>query len=477
MRYIDDIDRHIIGILSEKSTSSFNELLKKVEERLRRSMSRPVFTFHLKKLLNDSVIDKHDKGQRGIKVYYFLTEYGKQQLLLYPSKGQEDKEKLEKVYQLLLFFVSEYHDKGVSYRLDSEMDFDNFLSRIHVSKSDLEVDSVQRSDSAGMYPIENKIYESKTITKFRPVKEVKIWKEDHHQCTSFSLRSIGLSYRILGKLTYRIAYDDQGKIVLKRVIRKEEREREKIGSEKVKINDFSYYYYILPTGGVSVSEVVDYRDFLFEHAGLTHEEVRKSIEILKGMGIVRPTKVLFGEICYSLNPAYDPLKKLLREYWSIQHTIFAKMNWIWNYIRKPTSEEQKWLELFYGEKTSMEILRSDYYHRHNYRRGIKYGTSLGKILKTFTDMSKENREEVLRNTTRQEKEKILKEIKMAMWITEQGERDVLLTISDFDRKIKNELRKLEKNYADTIRKHDFPLKRLREMIYPEYIQNASFESK
>ena len=69
MRYIDDIDRHIIGILSEKSTSSFNELLKKVEERLRRSMSRPVFTFHLKKLLNDSVIDKHDKGQRGIKIY------------------------------------------------------------------------------------------------------------------------------------------------------------------------------------------------------------------------------------------------------------------------------------------------------------------------------------------------------------------------------------------------------------------------
>ena len=357
------------------------------------------------------------------------------------------------------------------------MDFDNFLSRIHVSKSDLEVDSVQRSDSTGMYPIENKMYESKTITKFRPVKEVKVWKEDHHQCTSFSLRSIGSSYRIRGKITYRIAYDDQGKIVLKRVIRKEERERKKIGSEKVKINDFSYYYYILPTGGVSVSEVVDYRDFVFEHAGLTHEEVRKSIEILKGMGIVRPTKVLFGEIRYSLNPAYDPLKKLLREYWSIQHTIFAKMNWIWNYIRKPTSEEQKWLELFYGEKTSMEILRSDYYHRHNYRRGIKYGTSLGKILKTFTDMSKENREEVLRTTTRQEKEKILKEIKMAMWITEQGERDMLLTISDFDKKIKNELRKLEKNYADTIRKHDFPLKRLREMIYPEYIQNASFESK
>jgi hypothetical protein len=195
------------------------------------------------------------------------------------------------------------------------------------------------------------------------------------------------------------------------------------------------------------------------------------------MDIVRPTKVLFGEICYSFNPAYDQLKKLLREYWSIQHTIFAKMNRIWLYIRKPTSEEQKWLELFYGEKRTMEILRNNYFHRRNYRRVNKYGTSLGMMLKTFTDMSKENREKVLRNTTRREKEKMIKALKLDLWITERGEDDVLQTISDFDKKIKNELRKLEKRYADTIRKHHFPLRRLREMIYPEYIQNASLYSK
>jgi hypothetical protein len=99
------------------------------------------------------------------------------------------------------------------------------------------------------------------------------------------------------------------------------------------------------------------------------------------------------------------------------------------------------------------------------------------MLKTFTDMSKENREKVLRNTTRREKEKMIKALKLDLWITERGEDDVLQTISDFDKKIKNELRKLEKRYADTIRKHHFPLRRLREMIYPEYIQNASLYSK
>jgi hypothetical protein len=48
------------------------------------------------------------------------------------------------------------------------------------------------------------------------------------------------------------------------------------------------------------------------------------------MDIVRPTKVLFEEIHYSFKPAYDQLKKLLNEYWDIQHTIFAKMNRIWH---------------------------------------------------------------------------------------------------------------------------------------------------
>jgi gas vesicle protein len=125
----------------------------------------------------------------------------------------------------------------------------------------------------------------------------------------------------------------------------------------------------------------------------------------------------------------------------------------------------------------MEILKGDYFHRHNYRHGTKYGSSLEKILKAFTDMSKENREEVLHNTTRQEKEKLAKGLKLDMWITEQGEDDVLHSLSDFDKEIKNKLRQLEENYAEISRKYKFPLKRLREMIYPQYIQNASLESK
>jgi hypothetical protein len=334
-------------------------------------------------------------------------------LLLYPSKRQEDKERLERIYQLLLFFVSEYHDKGISYRLDSEEDFDNFLSKLYISKGDLVVDSVRHFDSKGMYPRENKMYESKTTTEFRPIQGVKIWKEDHHQCTSFSLRAMtmGSPYEIRHKKTYKITYDDRGKIVLKRIIKKEEREEVAMGREKVKINDFSYYYYTLPVGGVSVSDIVHHRRFVFEHAGLTHEEVREAFDLLKEMDIIRPMNVLFGEMRYSLNPAHEPLKELLREYWNIQGSIRYKMSEIWYHVRMPTSEERKWLELFEGEKIAGKVLRNAYYYRHNYRRVIKYGTSLGKILKNFTDMSKEEREEVIQNTTIQEKETIIKELK------------------------------------------------------------------
>ena len=264
---------------------------------------------------------------------------------------------------------------------------------------------------------------------------------------------------------------------MKYVRKKEIDEEIAIGREKVKVNDFSWYYYTLPIGGVSVLDVADHRDFLYEHGGLTREEVTRAFDLLKEMDIIRPTKVIFGELRYSFNPAHEPLKELLKEYWRIQSNIYAKMNWIWHHIRKPTSEERKWLELFYGERRAGERLRSAYDHRHSYRHGIKYGTSLWKMLKTFTDMSREEREEVTQNTTMQEKEKIIKDLKKDLGISGLDEDYVQFTISDFDKNIKKEIRELEEKYADTIKKHHFPLKRLRDMIYPEYIQDASYKIK
>lgn len=471
MQYDTSIDVRILTALSKSNTRHFNNLYETVKKSEKgKIMSRSVFTFHLNKLMNDGIVGKHDEGQRGTRVYYFLTDSGKQQYRFYPSNELEKKERFGGVYQLLFFFVSKYHDKGISYRLDSEEEFENFLSKIHISREDLVVDSVRYDNSGGMYPVDKKMYQSRTITEFKLVSGVKIWKEDHYGCTWFSLRAMNIDpYGIHHKRTYKITYDARRKILLKYVRKKEIDEEIATGREKVKVNDFSRYYYTLPVGGVSVSDVVNHKDFVFEHGGFTPEEVQKAVDLLKQEDIIRPTKVLFGETRYSFNPTHEPLKELLNEYWDIQHSIFAKMNRIWRYIRKPTSDERRWLELFYGEKRAGEMLRGAYHQRHSYRPFRKYGLLLEKMLKTFTDMSKEDREEIIQNTTIHEREKIIKDLKPTNYLTEY---DIQFEISVFDKDIKKMITKLEGKYARVIQKYSFPLKRLRDMIYPEYIQNA-----
>jgi DNA-binding HxlR family transcriptional regulator len=477
LRYDNNIDTQIIEILRSSDTSSFNELLKKVKEyRRRKTLSRSVFTFHLNKLVNHGVVDKHDEGLRGKKVYYFLTDFGKQQLQLYPSTLWEDKERLEIVYQLLFFFVSQYQDTGLTHRLDSDDEFENFLSRIRVSKGDLVVESVRRDNSGGIYPRDGKIYDSRTITAYSPVLGVKIRKEDHHDCKWFSPRAMNLPYENRQKRTYRITYDNQGKLVMRYARRKEIEERA-IALEKVKIDDFSWYYYTFPVAGVSVSDVTDHKDFLYEHGGLTREEVKRAFDLLKEMDLVKPSGVLFGELRYVFNPAHRILKELLNEYWKVQFDIYAKLNWIWHYIRKPTSAERKWLELFYGEKRAGDYMRSAYNHRHRYRHGLKHGKSLGKILRTFTDMSKEEIEKVVQNMTMQEKEKMIRDLQKDLVIPGLDKDYVELVISDFDKNIKSKIRELEKMYADTIKKYHFPLKSLGDLVYPKHIINASYKVK
>lgn len=326
--YDRNIDTRILAALSRSNTRHFNDLYRIVIDSGKGKItSRSVFSFHLKKLMCDGLLDKNDSGQRGSRVNYFLTDFGKQHIILYPSSRKHEREKFERVYQLLFFFVSKYQDKGISQTLNSEEDFENFLARMHISRENLIVKSVRHDDSGGMYPRDNKMYESKTVTEFKPMSGLKLWKEDYHNCTWFSLKAMAISpYEIHHKRAYEIVQDGQGRIVLKPARRKEIEEEKAIGREKVKIKDFSYYFYSLPIGGVSISDVLNHRDFLFEHGGFTPEEVKEAFTILKKMGIFRPAGILLGEIRYSFSPDHDQLKELLKEYWEIPGYIFAKMN-------------------------------------------------------------------------------------------------------------------------------------------------------
>lgn len=339
----------------------------------------------------------------------------------------------------------------------------------------LSVESVRHDDSGGMYPRDNKMYESKTVTEFTPMSGLKLWKEDYHNCTWFSSKAMAISpHEIRHKRAYEIVHDDQGRIALKSVRKKEIEEEEAIGREKVEIDDFSYYFYSLPIGGVSIADVLNHRDFLFEHGGFTPEEVKEAFTILKKMGIFRPAGILFDEIRYSFSPDHESLRELLKEYWEIPSYIFAKMNRIWNYLRRSTTEERKWLELFYGEKNAAVTLRSAYYRRHSYKRIAKGSTSLEIMLKTFTDLSKGEIREIIEKTTDHDKRRIIADLQRDLGISINQIKYDKELILDFDKSIKNKIQEIEEKYADVIQTYRFPLRKLRDMVYPHYIQNATY---
>lgn len=98
-----------------------------------------------------------------------------------------------------------------------------------------------------------------------------------------------------------------------------------------------------------------------------------------------------------------------------------------------------------------------------------------RMLKTFTDMSKEDRQKVMDNTTKQEKKNMIIQIQRDLGIfVNEAEYNKYL-IRDFDNGLKENVRKLEQKYASVLREYSFPLKGLLKMIYPEFIQQATRE--
>ena len=409
MRYNEQIDKVILTELTASPTLSFNELYHKICGSYKK-ISRDAFNFHVKKLKDNGSINARDSGRRGTKVYYFLTESTKQDYqanLAEDQKGDESQEldevnrylveRFNKLFQLF-FFIESGH--SIEHKLCSEQELDDFLSKINLSKKDLMVDSVS---SDGDRESQNTVYFNRTITTFKDISGIKIWKEDHYYRHLPKWLSRGSAAQLYEAFGDHNRNQEQGK-------------------------PGYVYYYTLP--GVAPSDLLDNGRHLFEHINFTDAEVRKAFILLEKWGMINSiTNNLLGEKRYSII-AEESLRILIREYWSILQNIKWKMGTIWKYVRKPTSEERKWLEVFYGEIYANESFQSDNYERH--------------LLKT-------NKKEHVA-TINYMKQKI----------------------SEANLKISQSIKNLEKNYSDMFKKYPFPLNELREMIYPKHIQDATY---
>ena len=195
--------------------------------------------------------------------------------------------------------------------------------------------------------------------------------------------------------------------------------QERLKKETVK-KRHSYGYFI---PGISLSDFINHTP-AFRYIGFTKEEVESVFDLLEKNCIIKPINLHLGEKRYSLDPAHKPLRDLLVKYAGIQVMVTVKLQLIWFNFRRLTREEWKWYEFLHGKKRAFDYSRFEY----SFRRTKK---------KADTPSTKK-------------------------------------IIDEYDSEISDMLQSLEKEYADTIKKYNFPIRGVLEMIYPKFIRRATF---
>jgi hypothetical protein len=190
----------------------------------------------------------------------------------------------------------------------------------------------------------------------------------------------------------------------------------------------SYSYdYIVP--GVSQSDFIE--DTSLKHVSFTKEEVNAIFGFLEKNHIIKPINDHLGEKRYSIDPVHESLRDLLSEYGGIKVMATIKMQLIWFNFRRLTHEEWKWYEFLKGKEMAIEYSKFAYGHRNSVRKARKE-----RSLDYIASMKQK--------------------------------------IDEFDTDISETLKDLEEKYSETIRNYNFPLKGLLEMIYPKFIQLATY---
>jgi hypothetical protein len=435
-RYDKNVDKAILKELYPEHSqlftnkTSFNELYREICSSYKK-ISRTTFSFHLRRMMEeDKLIDRDDNSVRGTIVNYFLTEAGKQKYRLSslptPTNQLLNEENLEKIYQLLFLFAN----AKIHNTLHSEKEFEDFLSKIPISKDKLIVDHVNVNEepeeqiaSTGSHHVtyitsekdqpshffitgpdieEDILLLKGTHTMFKPIKsEISIWKDE--------IEYLPLQWK-------GFSHDESQNDINKRVSMQIQ---ERLKKETVK-KRHSYGYFI---PGISLSDFINHTPAL-RYIGFTKEEVERVFDLLEKNCIIKPINYHIDERRYSMDPAHKPLRDLLVKYAGIQVMVTVRLQLIWFNFRRLTREEWKWYEFLYGKKRTVDYSRFAY----SFRRSKKKADTLS-----------------------------TKKI-----------------IDEYDSEITDILQSLEKEYADTIKKYNFPLRGVLEMIYPEFIRHATF---
>jgi hypothetical protein len=296
------MDETIVDILFENAENltecmGYNQLFNKLNEKYKeikgfnKKISRDKYNFHIKRLVEEGILERKETGKKDRSVNYCLTSKTRKEKLLklvnFKSKREQkkyliytDEIKRTRLFFLLFFVLTE--KKIITLHNDEEL-------RLFLFDNELTMENLKVK----------KIYHS--------------WAEND-------------------KVTY---YENIGEFRLYK--------HEKIIKDGKKVS-FEFSHYNSPIPGFTLEElfnIAQSRNF-----GYTRDEVKEALDTLRNNNYIDKIWTYKKETRYGIK---DPqLFHLIIEISLMENSIMKKMWLIWIYKRSITKDERKWLVFFKG---------------------------------------------------------------------------------------------------------------------------------
>jgi DNA-binding HxlR family transcriptional regulator len=310
LRYEEKIDLSIIKCLEKNGKSHYNALYDQVCSAYKR-ISPDTFSSHVKKLVVDGYLEKTWNGI-GRKASYCLTDKAKRQarmrILDFKSERERAKLgadckgiKLQKLYVLLLLFR---HPS--IYKIDTEIEFDNFLSQFKITKQEL----IQTQHPKFVYISGDRSYRYLETAWKSPSNDIDITRHDviHRK-------------------------DSTGKF------------------HPVTQGEFYYYCRVK---GLTEREIV-YSDLRLPSSTLkiSKEQAKEAFSILRNENLLRPITVYNKEDIYGISD--EQLDKFLQDCLEVYEFLSNLIIGVWDF-RNPKPQEKAWFEFFIGQEGTNRII-------------------------------------------------------------------------------------------------------------------------
>ena len=298
------MDETIVDILFQKSenitecTMGFNQLLKKLNEKYKeikgshyKKISRDKYNFHIKRLVEEGILERKETGKKDRSVNYCLTSKAKKEKIL---KLLEFKSKREQQNYLI------YNDKINRTRL--------FFS-IFYFLAEKKIIDLYNDEELRLFLLDNNL----TLGDLKITKIINSWSQND-------------------RVTY---YEKIGEIRIYK--------HEKIIKDGKKFR-FEFTHYNSPLPGFTLDELFDIaqtRNFNY-----TKDEMKEAFNTLKNKNYIDESCIYKKETRYGFKDSQ--LLDLILELSLIENPIRKKMGKIWIFKRSITKDERKWWIFFNG---------------------------------------------------------------------------------------------------------------------------------